>query len=74
MLVGTASFANTGDPVKKLPVVPENTEKVEKTSEVVAEEKVSDDAIHCKVTNGIDTYTCWFCNCGTLALSLPTYD
>lgn len=60
MLVGTVSFANTGDPVKELPIVPTTIEKVET---VVETPKVGDEALYCSVVIDKYEHTCWFCDC-----------
>lgn len=70
MLMGTASFANTGDPVKELPVVLATTKKVEQSNKVNNEEKVKDDSLYCSVTVGANSASCWFCSCSELAKSL----
>ncbi len=67
MLVGTVSFANPGDPIKKLPVETATTVKTEVVKKVV-ETKVADDAIYCSVTIGDVSMSCWFCNCNDLRL------
>lgn len=67
MFVGTASFANTGDPVKELPVVPATTTKIEVVNENTENaNQIEDEAIHCKVTIGDVSMSCWFCNCKDL--------
>ena len=68
MLLVTVSFANSGEPVKVLPVVPTTTEKIETV--VVNEKKVADDAIYCSVV--IDSYrhSCWFCDCAEFVKAL----
>lgn len=70
MLMGTASFANTGDPVKKLPIVPTKTEKIEQDQKDDTDSKVKDDGLYCSVTVGANSASCWFCSCSALAASL----
>ena len=73
MFVGTASFANTGDPVKELPVLPATTTKIEVVNENTENaNQIEDEALRCKVSvsDGISTVTlsCWFCNCADLLI------
>ena len=66
MLVGSASFANTNDPVKEKSAVTVATEKVENYKNSETEDKNADDSLRCSVTIGDVHMSCWFCNCDRL--------
>jgi hypothetical protein len=66
MLVGSASFANTIDPVKKLSVEkPATTIMVEesKTKDAKSQKPAG---LYCSSTIGTVSATYWFCDCDAL--------
>ncbi|MEC5167304.1 hypothetical protein RCH18_003059 [Flavobacterium sp. PL11] len=70
MLIGAASFANTEDPIKKLPIAPAPVELVQKSDKIVIKQKVADDAIYCSIKVNGNEASCWLCDCNELAKTL----